>query len=126
MGARFDEQQAWCDDGNLEALQKTLDRRSRMDAVKQVFYAFRDRTETLGSALHEVGLIKFDEKIDTILSPTSSLDKFEKIVDKIEKRGMTAIYSAIMEACKMLQPTFQKSPKTDLRILVLSDGKFVP
>ena len=48
MGCGFDEQQAWCDDGNTNALKKTLEKRSRMDAVKQVFYAFRDRTETLG------------------------------------------------------------------------------
>ena len=36
MGTGFDEQQAWCDDGNDNALKKTLDRRTRMDAVKQV------------------------------------------------------------------------------------------
>lgn len=123
MGAGFDEQQAWCDDGNLDALRKTLDRRSRMDAVKQVFYAFRDRTETLGAGRHQLGLIKFDGNVETILYPTSSLDQFETIVDDLEKRGATAIYSAIMEGCKMLEPVFQKSPQTDLRILVLSDGQ---
>lgn len=36
MGTGFDEQKSWCDDGNANALKKTLEKRSRMEAVKQV------------------------------------------------------------------------------------------
>ena len=123
MGTGFDEQKAWCDDGNAEALKKTLKQRSRMDAVKQVFYAFRDRTESLGKGRHEIGLIQFDNEIEVMLGLTSSLGLFEEIVDNITHRGPTAIYSAILESCKMLRPVFEKSPRTDLRILVLTDGQ---
>jgi len=123
MGTGFDEQQAWCDDGNDNALKKTLDRRTRMDAVKQVFYAFRDRTETLGAGRHHLGLIQFDSEIEAILGLTPELNRFEAIVDDIEKRGSTAIYSAVLEGCAMLKPVFESSPGTDLRILVLTDGQ---
>lgn len=123
MGTAFDEQKAWCDDGNTAALKKSLQQRSRMDAVKQVFYAFRDRTESLGVGRHELGLIQFDNEIETMLGLTSSLNLFEEIVDEIKQRGPTAIYSAIVEGCKMLKPVFDKSPSTDLRILVLTDGQ---
>ena len=123
MGTGFDEQKAWCDDGNDNALKKTLDKRSRMDAVKQVFYAFRDRTETLGKGKHKIGLIQFDNEIETMLDLTTSLNDFEAIVDDIEKRGMTAIYSAIIEGCRMLKPIFDSDPSIDLRILLLTDGQ---
>lgn len=123
MGAGFSEMRAWCDDGNQNALDKTLEKRSRMDAVKQVFYAFRDRTETLGVGKHQIGLVQFDSKVETLLGLTSSLDLFEAIVDDVEKRGSTAIYSAISEACRMLRPVFDDQPQADLRVLVLTDGQ---
>merc|ERR1711972_1169012 len=54
---------------------------------------------------------------------SSSLDRFEAIVDDMEKRGQTAIYSAIIEGATMLSRTFTPETKTDLRILVLTDGQ---
>merc|ERR1719399_1252757 len=105
------------DDGNVSALSKIVERRSRMEAVKSVFYAYRDRTETLGKGKHKLGLIQFDDQIETMLDLTTSLDSFEAIVDDMEKRGGTSIYSAIVKACQLLEPTFQQSPETDLRVL---------
>merc|ERR1711953_641708 len=52
-----------------------------------------------------------------------SLDRFETIVDDMEKRGQTAIYSAIVESATMLSTSFTPDTKTDLRILVLTDGQ---
>jgi ubiquitin-conjugating enzyme E2 D/E len=123
MSSAFDEQKTWCDDGNENALKKTIDRRSRMDAVKQVFYAFRDRVDLLGRGKHEIGLIQFDDKVEKMLDLTSSLNLFEDIVDDIEQRGSTAIYSAILEGVRLLRPTFETSPHTDLRVLLLTDGQ---
>jgi len=40
-----------------------------------------------------------------------------------KKRGQTAIYSAIIEAVNMLGRHFEPETKTDLRILVLTDGQ---
>jgi ubiquitin-protein ligase len=41
----------------------------------------------------------------------------------MEKRGQTAIYSAIIDAAKMLSRSYKPETKTDLRILVLTDGQ---
>jgi len=57
------------------------------------------------------------------LDVTSRLDRFESIVDDMEKRGQTAIYSAILEAVNMLGRHFTADCQKDLRILVLTDGQ---
>ena len=46
-----------------------------MDAVKQIFYAFGDRTATLSNAhgIHKLGLIKFDHTNQTILALTDEV-----------------------------------------------------
>jgi ubiquitin-protein ligase len=94
-----------------------------MEAVKAMFYAFRDRVESMGSGTHQLGLIQFDNRVEELLDATSRLDLFETIVDDLEKRGQTAIYSAIIEAVKMLRKHFAADTPTDLRILVLTDGQ---
>lgn len=97
--------------------------RTRMEAVKQMFYAFRDRTDSLGGhGSHRIGLLQFDDRVEQLLTPTANLDLFEAVVDDMEKRGMTAIYSAIASAAEMLEPILQEIPTADLRILALTDG----
>lgn len=97
--------------------------RTRMEAVKVMFYAFRDRVESVGNGRHELGLIQFDDKVERMLDVTARLDLFETIVDDIEKRGQTAIYSSIIEAVQMLQNRFHEDSQTDLRIVALTDGQ---
>ena len=123
MGCCFNETQSWCDDGNQNALKKTIQRRSRMEAVKNVFYAFRDRTATLGEGAHQLGLLQFDHVVEKLMNLSSDLDLFECIVDDIEKRGSTAIYSAIIAAVEMLQPQFAARPDADFRVVLLTDGQ---
>lgn len=96
-----------------------------MEAVKQIFYAFRDRVDTLDSSAgtHQLGLIQFDDKIDKMLDLTPALNNFEQIVDDVEARGSTAIYSVISCAVNMLRPVFEAHPQVDLRVLVLTDGE---
>jgi len=119
MGSPFEEMKSWGDNAV-----KTLEKRSRMEAVKQVFYAFRDRTDSLGAgAQHQLGLLQFDSEIDVMLQLTNQLSSFESIVDDMKHRGSTAIYSSIIVATSMLKPVFDTSPQTDLRVLVLTDGK---
>jgi ubiquitin-conjugating enzyme E2 D/E len=88
-----------------------------------MFYAFRDRVESMGQGNHELGLIQFDNRVEEMLDVTPRLDRFESIVDDMEKRGQTAIYSAIIEAVNMLSRHFTAESSTDLRILVLTDGQ---
>merc|ERR1719235_1796081 len=97
--------------------------RTRMEAVKAMFYAFRDRVESMGQGSHQLGLIQFDSGVEQLLDVTSRLDRFESIVDDMEKRGQTAIYSSIIEAVNMLSRHFKAESPTDLRILVLTDGQ---
>jgi ubiquitin-conjugating enzyme E2 D/E len=94
-----------------------------MEAVKAMFYAFRDRVESVGRGTHQLGLIQFDNHMEQLLDVTSQLDRFESIVDDMEKRGQTAIYSAIIEAVSMLEKHFEADSETDPRILVLTDGQ---
>lgn len=99
--------------------------RTRMEAVKQMFYAFRDRVDSLecdggGRAL---GLLQFDHEAEVLLPPTTDLDSFEASVDHMKERGQTAIYSAITAAVRTLQPAFEASASTDLRIVALTDGQ---
>lgn len=102
-----------------------LDDRSRMDAVKQMFMAFRDRTDSLGDGQHHLGLLQFDNEVETLLTPTAELSRFEGVLDRLQKRGQTAIYSAIETAASVLTPIFDADPEhhADLRILVLTDGQ---
>ncbi|CAK9039928.1 Ubiquitin-conjugating enzyme E2 11 (E2 ubiquitin-conjugating enzyme 11) (Ubiquitin carrier protein 11) (Ubiquitin-conjugating enzyme E2-17 kDa 11) (Ubiquitin-protein ligase 11) [Durusdinium trenchii] len=72
--------------------------RTRMEAVKAMFYAFRDRVESMGSGKYHLGLLQFDDKVERMLDTTPSLDLFESVVDDMKKRGQTAIYSSIVEA----------------------------
>jgi Mg-chelatase subunit ChlD len=104
-------------------VQGGIQQRTRMEAVKAMFYAFRDATELFGRGSHHLGLIQFDNKVETLLGLTGTLDRFESIVDDIERRGQTAIFSSIVQAAAMLEPVFGESPGTDLRILALTDGQ---
>uniref|UniRef100_A0A7S2H8K1 UBC core domain-containing protein n=1 Tax=Haptolina brevifila TaxID=156173 RepID=A0A7S2H8K1_9EUKA len=130
MGAPFAELHlniAGADGVAMTSSNKVVTERQRMEAVKAMFYAFRDRIESLGnggtkSATHQIGLLQFDDKVETLLDLTPELDRFEAIVDDMKKRGTTAIYSAILEVARMLEPVFASSGSTDLRILVLTDG----
>ena len=101
---------------------KAVQLRTRMEAVKAMFYAFRDRVDGLGGGT-QLGLIQFDNQVETLLGLTPRLERFESIVDDVEKRGQTAIFSAIVSAAAALEPVAASSPEVDLRILVLSDGQ---
>merc|ERR1719428_1249313 len=70
-----------------------------------------------------LGLIQFDNHVEQLLDVTDKLDRFESIVDDMQKRGQTAIYSAIIEGANMLARHFKADCPTDLRILVLTDGQ---
>lgn len=70
--------------------------RTRMEAVKAMFYAFRDRVESMGRGAYQLGLFQFDNQVEQLLDLTPELDRFESIVDDMQKRGQTAIYSAII------------------------------
>jgi len=78
--------------------------RTRMEAVKAMFYAFRDRIETISrNGSHQLGLFQYDSEVEQLLGLTADLSKFETVVDEMQKRGATAIYSSIIDAVAMLE-----------------------
>ena len=115
-GTDYDEQKAWCDDGNDNALRKTLDKRSRIDAVKQVFYAFRDRTETLGKGKHKIGLIQFDNEIETMLDLT--------IMDVGLSVGRSVDWSVTESAGLSIGPSLFQCFKDHSSVFAILDPRF--
>jgi len=107
----------------VNVVQGAVAQRTRMEAVKAMFYAFRDRVDAVGHGAHQMGLIQFDDHIERMLDLTPRLDRFEAIVDDMSVRGRTAIYSSIIEAVAMLEGQFHAESKVDLRVLVLTDGQ---
>ena len=97
--------------------------RTRMEAVKQMFYAFRDRVESIGGTGHQLGLLQFDNEVETLLALSADLAAFEDSVDAMKKRGATAIFTAIEKGVEMLEPVAVAHPHTDLRVVVLTDGQ---
>jgi ubiquitin-protein ligase len=98
--------------------------RTRLEAVKQCFYGFRDQTQGhKNGSRHLLGLLSFSDKIVIHTNPTANFDVFEDVIDDMTSKGRTAIYEAVSVACnQILRPISQLHPKADLRVLVLSDG----
>ena len=100
--------------------------RTRLDAMKQVFYGFRDATTTFGGgggARHLLGLVSFCNTVTVHTAPTDNFDVFEDVVDDMRAGGQTAIYEAIEKACALLAPARAAHPAADLRVVCLSDGQ---
>eukprot|EP00451_Oxyrrhis_marina_P002930 CAMPEP_0204269938 /NCGR_PEP_ID=MMETSP0468-20130131/17689_1 /ASSEMBLY_ACC=CAM_ASM_000383 /TAXON_ID=2969 /ORGANISM="Oxyrrhis marina" /LENGTH=518 /DNA_ID=CAMNT_0051245409 /DNA_START=29 /DNA_END=1585 /DNA_ORIENTATION=+ len=95
--------------------------RTRLQAVKQMFYAFRDRAERCGQ--RELGLVQFDNSVETLLDMTPDLGLFESAVDHLETGGTTAIYSAVQAGVKMVNAASAGNRKADLRVVLLTDGQ---
>jgi ubiquitin-protein ligase/Mg-chelatase subunit ChlD len=98
--------------------------RDRLQAVKQMFYGFRDQISAYenGSA-HRLGLISYDNHVYRHTVPTNNFMVFEDVIDDMECKGSTAIYDAVASACAMLEPWHKSHPQADLRVICLSDGQ---
>jgi Mg-chelatase subunit ChlD len=100
---------------------------SRLDAVKRMFYAFRDHTseftEQRGRGLHRLGLLSYSgQNYVHTNPPTDRLKDFEDSIEKMACVGSTATYNAIAHACELLKLPAAEHPEADLRVFCLSDG----
>jgi ubiquitin-conjugating enzyme E2 D/E len=101
---------------------RTVDR-TRLEAVKQCFYGFRDQTQAHEDK-HLLGLVSFSNDVTIHANPTDNFDVFEDVIDDMRTSGSTAIYEAIAVACsQVLRPAATKHPAANLRVVVLSDGQ---
>ena len=96
--------------------------RTRLDAVKQMFYGFRDQSTTFTNT-HQLGLVSYSSQATVHTAPTTNYSVFEDVIDDLEPSGCTAIYEAITTACRLLQQASKPYPNADLRVIVLSDGQ---
>lgn len=98
--------------------------RTRLEAVKQMFYGFRDQTTSFmeNGKTHYLGLISYDSLARVHTQPTNQMEVFEAVVDEMKCGGSTAIFEAITTACKLLTPFKRRYPTADFRVLCLSDG----
>lgn len=98
--------------------------RDRLEAVKQMFYGFRDQTSALQHGdRHRLALISYDNEFTVHTNPTDNFQVFEDVIDSMKCRGATDIYGAILKACTLLQPFLASNPDADLRVICLSDGQ---
>merc|ERR550537_692790 len=68
----------------LNVVKGAVAERTRMEAVKAMFYAFRDRVDNVDKGSHQIGLLQFDDRVETLLDTTPRLELFEAIVDDME------------------------------------------
>ena len=100
---------------------------SRLDAVKKMFYGFRDQTTMLveqpNHGRHLLGLLSFNvEVFEHTDPPTEDFDVFEKDIDQMKAENRTFTYRAIQRACALLRKPAEEHPDANLRVFCLSDG----
>ena len=101
---------------------------SRLDAVKKMFYGFRDQTTMLveqpNHGRHLLGLLSFNDKVfEHTNPPTEDFDVFEKDIDQMKADNLTFTYRAIQRACALLRQPAEEHPDANLRVFCLSDGR---
>ncbi|KAJ8271129.1 hypothetical protein GJAV_G00123070 [Gymnothorax javanicus] len=93
---------------------------TRMDAVKQLFHSFADRTMAYDFP-HVIGLIKVGKDVK-FHKFTESLETFRTYVHNLETQFGTPLYDALNQGLAELQNIKTCFPKCRLRILCLTDG----
>ncbi|CAG9312205.1 unnamed protein product [Blepharisma stoltei] len=95
---------------------------TRLDATKQFFESFADRT--VGYNLnHVMSLFLFSTTIDRACGFTENISTFTAVAHQSKHSGGTKLWDAIYEAIQSLVEFKVKYPNTHLRILCLSDGE---
>lgn len=95
---------------------------TRLDAVKQFFESFADRT--VGYNLnHAMSLVLFHSSLDRVCSFTENISTFTAVAHQSRHGGGTKLWDAILDAVISLRDFKTQYPNTHLRILCLSDGE---
>ncbi|XP_061099792.1 uncharacterized protein LOC133129607 isoform X2 [Conger conger] len=95
--------------------------RSRMDAVKQLFLAFMDRTSAYAFH-HIIGLVKIGGRCPEFHEFTETVGVFQGYVNSLKACGVTPLYDALNLGISKLSDIKKKFPDCRLRMLCLSDG----
>jgi len=94
---------------------------TRMQAVKQLFHAFANRS-TAYDYPHHIALLLFGTRVDYVCSFTPNFDVFKTHVNDAQPEGTTALYNALWKGSNLLKEYQQTYPDCKLRMLCLTDG----
>lgn len=93
----------------------------RIDAVKQIFDSFSNRSMSYDFQ-HVICLVMFNDKVKTLLKFTENLEAFKEQVHGIEASGYTRLYDALVRGISELDNIKKSFPACRCRILCLTDG----
>ncbi len=109
-----------CNDRYLQSGKKSY--LTRLDVVKQLFDSFINRSIAY-SFNTSIGLISFNDKVETVCEITPYYESFRGHVFELEAIGATELYKAVKQATDVLVKWQEKNKNANLRIVCLSDGK---
>ncbi|XP_059355964.1 uncharacterized protein LOC132095183 [Carassius carassius] len=93
----------------------------RIDAVKQIFDSFSNRSMAYDFE-HVICLVMFNKEVKTVLKFTENLETFKEQVHGIEASGYTRLYDALVRGISELDDVKKRFPACRCRILCLTDG----
>uniref|UniRef100_A0A8C1JMS2 Uncharacterized protein n=2 Tax=Cyprinus carpio TaxID=7962 RepID=A0A8C1JMS2_CYPCA len=105
----------------MEECYDTASQMKRIDAVKQIFDSFSNRSMSYDFQ-HVICLVMFNDKVKTVLKFTENLETFKKQVHAIEASGYTRLYDALVRGISELDNIKKRFPACRCRILCLTDG----
>jgi len=99
--------------------------RTRLEAVKQMFYGFRDQVARVdaGTGRFGLGLISFASDVTVHAEPSANYAVFEDVIDDLAPAGTTALFDAVCRGCDLLAAAMARNADAELRVIVLSDGQ---
>ncbi|XP_052420903.1 uncharacterized protein LOC127964667 isoform X2 [Carassius gibelio] len=105
----------------MEECYDTDSQMMRIDAVKQIFDSFSNRSMSYDFQ-HVICLVMFNDKVKTLLKFTENLEAFKEQVHGIEASGYTRLYDALVRGISELDNIKKSFPACRCRILCLTDG----
>ncbi|XP_016407679.1 uncharacterized protein LOC107739942 isoform X2 [Sinocyclocheilus rhinocerous] len=105
----------------MEECYDTDSQMMRIDAVKQIFDSFSNRSMSYDFQ-HVICLVMFNDKVKTLLKFTENLETFKEQVHAIEASGYTRLYDALVRGISELDNIKKSFPACRCRILCLTDG----
>ncbi|KAG7457026.1 hypothetical protein MATL_G00242160 [Megalops atlanticus] len=94
---------------------------TRIEAVKQLFHCFTDRTMAYDFH-HVISLVTFGREVKQFHTFTETLETFKKYVDNLQAAGKTPLYDALNYGIAQLENVKKQFPDCRLRTLCLTDG----
>ncbi|XP_062399794.1 uncharacterized protein LOC134089370 [Sardina pilchardus] len=93
----------------------------KLDAVKQLFDAFANRSMAYDFP-HLISLVTFGGEVQIVHGFTENLEKFKAHMHSLQAAGHTPLYDALAQSVSELNNIQIKFPECHLRVICLTDG----